>query len=361
MATTRREFIKSVSAGTMAAAIPGWANGQTQRKVSITNPWLADGSCMFTFVAKNKGYYQKRGLDVDISRGFGSVAAAQAIGSGKFEYGIAALPASLQQAAKGLPLVNLGALHYDSTMGVIVLADSPVKTLKDLEGRKLGSTVTSGEYPFLSLFLKNAGVDESKIQRVQFDPQVRDRALLTKDVDAITGFSGSILPGLVAQGVETRFFPYASRGVKLYGMSVMTQADRLQKDPALAQAITEATLEGMALTLRNPDEAIEAFLAENKEIGMTAQGKERIKIGCAMFGITAFAPESRKNGIGWYDPAAVKAQLDMVMNYVAAKEDKVPAVDSLYTNRYVGSVKLSDAEWAAADKRLSPYRKLLGL
>ena len=65
---------------------------------------------------------------------------------------------------------------------------------------------------------------------------VRDRALLTKDVDAITGFSGSILPGFVAQGVETRFFPYASHGVKLYGMSVITQLDRLQKDPALAQA-----------------------------------------------------------------------------------------------------------------------------
>src|SRR5687768_4962453 len=113
MATTRRAFLKSVSAGSVAAAIPGWANGQTQRKVSLTNPWLADGSCMFTFVAKNKGYYQKRGLDVDISRGFGSVAAAQAIGSGKFDFGVAALPAALQQSTKGLPLVNIGLVHYD--------------------------------------------------------------------------------------------------------------------------------------------------------------------------------------------------------------------------------------------------------
>jgi ABC-type nitrate/sulfonate/bicarbonate transport system substrate-binding protein len=361
MATTRRAFLKSVSAGSVAAAIPGWANGQTQRKVSLTNPWLADGSCMFTFVAKNKGYYQKRGLDVDISRGFGSVAAAQAIGSGKFDFGIAALPAALQQSTKGLPLVNIGLVHYDGAMGVITLADSPVKTLKDLEGRKLGSTVTSGEYPFLPLFLKNAGVDLAKVQRVQFDPQVRDRALLSKDVDAITGFSGSILPGFAAQGVETRFFPYASQKVKLYGMSIMTQADRLQKDPALAQAVTEATLEGMALTLRNPDEAIEAFLAENKEIGMTQQGKERIKIGCALFGLTMFVDEARKNGLGWYDPGAVKSQLDMIMNYVAAKEDKAPAVDSLYTNRFVGSVKLSNAEWAAAEKRFAPYRKLSGL
>src|SRR5476651_2793978 len=100
MATTRREFLKTVSAGTMAAAIPGFANGQTQRKVTLTNPWLADGSCMYTFVAKNKGYYQKRGLDVEISRGFGSVAAAQAVGSGKFDFGVVALPAAIQQATK---------------------------------------------------------------------------------------------------------------------------------------------------------------------------------------------------------------------------------------------------------------------
>src|SRR6185436_11687721 len=169
MPTSRREFLKTISAGTVASAIPGWANGQTQRKVTLSNPWLADGSCMFTFAAKNKGFYQKRGLDVEISRGFGSVAAAQAVGSGKFEFGVVALPAAIQQATKGLPLVNVGSVHYDGTMGVIVLADSPVKTLKDLEGRKLGSTVTSGEYPFLPLFLKNAGVDAAKIQRVQFD------------------------------------------------------------------------------------------------------------------------------------------------------------------------------------------------
>ncbi len=361
MSTTRREFIKSASAITAAAAIPGWANGQTQRKINLTNPWLPDGSCMFTFVAKNKGYYQKRGLDVEITRGFGSVAAAQAVGSGKFEYGVAALPAGIQQATKGLPLVNLGAVHYDGTMGVIVLGDSPIKTLKDLEGKKLGSTVTSGEYPFLVPFLKNAGVDISKIQRVQFDPQVRDRALLTKEVDAITGFAGSILPGFAAQGIETRLFPYSGQRVKLYGMSVITQLDRLQKEPAVAQAITEATLEGMALTLRSPDEALDAFLAENKEISMTAQGRERMRIGMAIFALTMFVDEARKHGIGWFDPAAVKSQVDMVMTFLAAKEDKAPPLDAIYTNRFAGTVKLSDAEWANAEKTYAKYRPLLGL
>jgi ABC-type nitrate/sulfonate/bicarbonate transport system substrate-binding protein len=361
MTTNRRQFLQSASAVTVASAIPGWANGQTQRKVTLTNPWLPDGSCMFTFVAKNRGYYQKRGLDVEISRGFGSVAAAQAVGSGKFDFGVAALPAGIQQVTKGLPIVHLGSAHYDGTMGVIVLADSPIKSLKDLEGRKLGSTVTSGEYPFLPLFLKNAGVDASKIQRVQFDPQVRDRALLTKEVDAITGFAGSILPNFAAANVETRFFPYSGHGVKLYGMSVMTQQERLQKEPEIARAITEATLEGMALTLRNPDEALEAFLAEHKEIAMTQQGRDRIRIGTALFGLTMFVNEARKNGIGWFDPAAVKSQVDMVMNFVAAKEDKAPNMETLYTNRFTGTVKLTDAEWAAADKRFAQYKRLLGL
>ncbi len=360
MTLTRRKFLKSASAVTAVGAIPGWANGQTQRKINMTNPWLPDGSCMFTFVAKNKGYYQKRGLDVEITRGYGSVAAAQAVGSGKFEYGVAALPAGIQQATKGLPLVNMGAVHYDSTMGVIVLADSPVRSLKDLEGRKLGSTVTSGEYPFLPPFLKNAGVDMAKVQRVQLDPQVRDRALLTKEVDAITGFAGSILPGFAAQGVETRLFPYSGQGVKLYGMSVVTQLDRLQKEPAIAQAITEATLEGMALTLRSPEEALDAFLAENKEISMTAQGRERMRIGMAIFAMTMFVDGPRKNGIGWFDPAAVKSQLDLIMNFLAAKEDKAPALDALYTNRFAGTVRLSDADWASADKYYAKYRKLMG-
>src|SRR3978361_2300006 len=55
------------------------------RKVRLTLPWVAEDSNAYAFVAKANGYWSDAGLDVEISRGYGSVAAAQAGGSGRCE------------------------------------------------------------------------------------------------------------------------------------------------------------------------------------------------------------------------------------------------------------------------------------
>jgi hypothetical protein len=47
-------------------------------------------------------------------------------------------------AITGLACPPLACCGYDATMGIGVLNDSPVKTPKDLEGRRMASTVTSG-------------------------------------------------------------------------------------------------------------------------------------------------------------------------------------------------------------------------
>ena len=146
------------------AVLTGTANTQERRKVSFSLPWLAEGSNTFVFVAKGKGFWDELGLDVQVTRGFGSVAAAQAVGAGQFQFGAAAASAGIQQAAKGLPVVAIGCAGYDATMGICVLKDSPIKTPKDLAGKKMGSTVNSGEFPFLPVFAQKAGLDLKAVE-----------------------------------------------------------------------------------------------------------------------------------------------------------------------------------------------------
>jgi NitT/TauT family transport system substrate-binding protein len=357
---SRRTVLAGGAATAGAAFVPKTIYAQSQRKVTFTQAWLPDGSNLFIYAGKQKGLYKSRGIDLEISRGYGSVAASQAVGTGKFDVGMAAVPVGIQQNAKNLPLVHFGAAHYDSTMGVAVLADLPIKTPKDLEGRKLGSTVTSGEYPFLPLWAKNAGLDLSKVQRVQLDAQVRNRALITKEVDAISAFAGSSIPSLAAQGIETRFFNYSRFNIPLYGLALMAKPEWIKADPGLAKAIAEASMESLAWALKEPDAALDAYAGEVKEVAMTASGREQAKIGFGMYAIASLGREAKERGLGWQDPAAMTQQTDLVMEYVAEKADKKPPVESLFTNDFVGNVKLSDAEWGAAERRFEPYRKYIG-
>jgi NitT/TauT family transport system substrate-binding protein len=137
---TRRRLLGAAAAALSGITCPRLVFAQTKRPVHFTLPWVAEGSNLFTFVAKGMGFWEKHGLDVDIARGSGSVAAAQAIGEGRFDFGMASPSAAILQAVKGLPMMALAACAYDATMGIGVMNDGPIKTPKDLEGRQMAST-----------------------------------------------------------------------------------------------------------------------------------------------------------------------------------------------------------------------------
>jgi hypothetical protein len=100
-------------------------------------------------MANAKGFMKKRGIEMSIARGFGSFASAQSISGGQFDCGLCAAPALTLSVAKGLPLIALATTDYDATMGVGVLADSPIQKPQDLAGKKIASVPTSAEFPFL--------------------------------------------------------------------------------------------------------------------------------------------------------------------------------------------------------------------
>src|SRR5581483_2896145 len=106
---SRRRFLETAGAGAAGLALgvtkPMLVYAQTKKTVKFTLPWVAEGSNLIAFVAKGTGLWDKHGIEVEIARGFGSVAAAQAIGAGQFEFGLSAAPAGIMQAAKGLPVM----------------------------------------------------------------------------------------------------------------------------------------------------------------------------------------------------------------------------------------------------------------
>ena len=77
---TRRRLLAGVAA--LASGLPTALAGSRARAatpVKLTLPWIANGSNYWPVIGKKLGYFSKRGIDVDVARGFGSVAAAQAL------------------------------------------------------------------------------------------------------------------------------------------------------------------------------------------------------------------------------------------------------------------------------------------
>jgi ABC-type nitrate/sulfonate/bicarbonate transport system substrate-binding protein len=360
----RRSFLKTsagaLTTGAVAGGLAAPAIGQGLTKVRMTLPWLPQGAQLYPFVARNKGFWRSRGLDVEIARGFGSGAAIQALTQGQFDLGMVAVPTVVLSNARGLETVGMGIAGYDVTMGIMVLEDGPIKTIKDLEGRRIGSVPTSVEVPYVKPFLERSGVDPAKVTTVQLAANVHETSLINKQVDAISAVATSNMPNLVAQGIKFRFFPFSAQGLRIYSNAFMATPQYLAANRQICQAWVEGMCDGIKFAMTNFDEAVETFLREVPEVRMAATGREFTRMGWGLTLATQFAPELTENGVGWFDPKSVANQIDLIMQFVATGADaKRPDVAKTWSTAFVGGVKMTSGEIAAAKNVAKPFAEML--
>lgn len=360
---SRRSLLKGAAAltvGTTAAQFATPSIAQGAKAVNFTLPWIANGSMLFAFVAKNQGFFKKRGIDISISRGFGSVAAAQAVGAGKFDYGYVFAGGNILGAARGLPLVVTGTIGYDATMGMVVRGDSSIKVPKDLEGKKIGTVPASAEAPYWPAYASSAGIDTSGITMVNMDARVIEQGVANKQVDAITAIGTSSVPVMLAMKQPVRFLPWSKAGVTLYAGQVVTTRDQLAKDKELSKAMTEALLEGLVFALKDPEAGLDIFMKEVPELAATKNGKENARISQKMMHYTVMSNEAQEHSIGYTDMAKAGNMIDLVMKFGAPKDATKPDVNALFTNDLVGSAKLTKEQWAQVKKNVAEYAGILG-
>lgn len=356
--TSRRGFLAGTAAASAALlAMPAVAE---PRNVKFTLAWLAQGNSVYVFVARAKGIMKARGIDFDIARGFGSVASSQAIATGQFDFGIVAVPPLILSVAKNLPLIALATCDYDSTMGVGVLDDSPILKPTDLAGKKVASVPTSGEFPFFPAYAEKVGLDAKSIEFVHVDNKVLERVLVEKQVDAITSFALGSASAMLSKGVPSRWMLYSTAGIRNDGQTITTQRKTLESDPDLCEAVVGGLLEALAFTLTNPQEALELFQKEVPEMALNPSSREFARIGLGMWQHGIDRPEAHEHGLGWGESAGYAETTDLVTHYLMEPGAKRPNPDAIFTNRFAGKIKLTEAGWASVRQRVAEFDKYLG-
>jgi NitT/TauT family transport system substrate-binding protein len=355
---SRRTVLSGVAAAGVATTLAKPALAQASRPVKFTLAWLAQGSSAFAYIGKEKGFFKQRGIDLQISRGFGSLAAAQSVAAGQFEFGHVFAAPLILMVAKGLPLKSIGTIDYDGMMGVGVLGDGPIKTAKELAGVKIGTVPASAESPFFPAFASKVGFDIKSVDLVSVDPKVIERVLIDKEVAAITGVASSSLPVLLSRKVPARWLLYSSVGMPTAGGNIVT-TPTIAKDAALCSAFMDAMMESVAFLVSNPQESADLFFKAVPEAALNADGKSFIEIGMGLHRFAIAKPPAIEHGLGWGDVKAYEGLTDLVMQYAASPDSKRPSVESWYTNDYAGHVKLTQAQWDKIVSEAQSYGRYL--
>jgi NitT/TauT family transport system substrate-binding protein len=146
---SRRRFLKktALAAGTLAVPVMPFSARAAGplKQVSMTLDWVFQGPNVGFMLAQDKGFYREAGLDVAIAPGKGSVSTAQLVANKATQIGFADGYVVGNGVAKGMGLRSVGSIFRRNPAAVMVLADSSIKTPKDLEGKSIAITAGSAQ------------------------------------------------------------------------------------------------------------------------------------------------------------------------------------------------------------------------
>jgi len=246
---------------TIVCALFVWAALVTcaeARKVTVAVPVL-DVTQSALFVARDQGYFQKEGLDVELILMRGGVA-NQALIGGNVEF--TTVPtAGLQAALQGAPLkVVLSTFHKP----MFWLYSRPqIRSVKELHNKKIAvSSLGAAGDSALRELIKKSGMDEHRDVAVLAIGTTATRlgALSTGVVDAaMMTFPHNITAAEAGFRELVSFI--ASDIIQLQG-AIVTRDALVSADPALAEKFLRATIKGIIYYSTNRSGAV-PILARN--------------------------------------------------------------------------------------------------
>jgi NitT/TauT family transport system substrate-binding protein len=332
MILTRRSVLASVAtlmAGSMAPRIASAATN-----VRFILDWAFQGQhAMFTLPVDD-GTYSKLGLDVTVDRGAGSGDTVIKVASGAYDMGIADIYSMIRFNGENPDHKLIAVMLVDdkSALAIEMKASSPIKSPKDLSGKKLAAPVGDASRQLFPLFASANKIDENSINWINVSPELREPLLIRGDADAITGHLTTVMLNFRNIGVnlaDIRTMPYIDFGVNLLGHAIIVKPDYAAKN---AQAVTDfirGSVHGYNRMIKDPDAAV-ASIKKRDPLTNADIEKERLKMSLDYRMITE---NVRTNGASYLDPKRLQSSLEQVAGPLGIKQ--VPAVSDVYTDRYL--------------------------
>jgi NitT/TauT family transport system substrate-binding protein len=349
---SRRRLIGAAGAA-LAAPLLTSRRGHAATKVAFALPWIPHGGYAFAFAAKKLGYWNDRGLDVQVDRGFGSGETCKRVALGQYDYGLADFATMVKMAGDGLPLTCIAMVDHVSQLGIISLKDSNIASPKDLEGKTMGTTAGSADYALWPGFVAATGIDASKVNINLVGPELRLRLLFERKIDAAGSVYGSDAPIFLARATPYNLMLHAKYGLEMYSNAIITRRDRVQSNPDQCHALVDGAMEALKLSFLDPDRTTDIHLDMVKEYEGATNDRAFVKYGVLINTATALAPYLEQTGLGHMEQRLVEATQEKITKYLGLKTPQDPA--ALYTNQFAGKVKLTPEEWRKVHASVKDY------
>ena len=274
--TTAAPPAPTTAAATTAAPTTTAANGVTTAGISAERcaankkagkitylsgfDFAATASIVEVVIAKEKGYFDKMCLDVEVTASFSTANyplvganAAQFASAGSF----AEMIGNVKDGAKFVAVAVDGKVGADA---LLVRAEGPVKTPADLKGRKIGvkGALPPAEVALLNKYGLKEGKDYDEVSLEGFDPKLH----WALPIDALPVYKSNEPGQLDAAGIKYTMFDPAKEGIPGDFGVIYTNAAFHAEHPTAVQDFLRAAMKGMADAQADPAAAVKLSFAK---------------------------------------------------------------------------------------------------
>ena len=239
------------------------------KKITFVLDWTPNTNHTGIYVAQEKGYFEEKGLEVEIVQP-PEDGAEVLVASGKAEFGVS-FQDSMGPALVGekpLPITAVAAIIQHNTSGIISRKGEGMDRPKGMEGHSYATWNGPIELATLRQVVEKDGGDFEKIKQIPSTVTDEVSALRTKSVDSIWIFYGWAGVKTELENLQTDYFAFADIDpvFDYYTPVIIAGNDFLKDKPETAKAFMKAVSKGYEFAIEHPEEAGEILCKANPEL-----------------------------------------------------------------------------------------------
>jgi NitT/TauT family transport system substrate-binding protein len=330
--TLGRSIVARSLIATAAIAALGIAPADAQTaapvNVSMILNWIAGGDHAPYYYAQKMGWYKDAGINLTLEQGKGSVLAAQRVGAGIDTIGLADMATVMQAKGKGAPEPAVMAVYANFPEGFYFLKSSGIKSIKDIEGKKVGNPPADAGRALWIALAKINNLSPDGVTWVNVQPNAKLDALDSKSVDAVTEFYNFHHNYVKALGADFGYLAWKDFGMNPYGNSIVVNNDFLKANPDVIKKFVGVTQRAFAFCAATPAPCIHALVDANSGLDYDNELQNWYEVATLMTD-----PDFKSTALGWFNPGRMQSTYDIYSG--AFKFDAPFAVGSIYTNQFI--------------------------
>ncbi|WP_198305101.1 diguanylate cyclase [Arcobacter vandammei] len=239
-----------------------------KEKITLYPDWLDQFQFAGYYIAKEKGFYDDFGLDVEIQPFNQNINIVDKVLNNSATYGIGKSSLILEKY-NNKDLVFISSIFQESPLILLSLKNKSINNISDLKNKKIMITNDAIESATIkSILNSDKGFDISNIDIIKHSGNIED--LINNKVDVMACYLSNEPYTLSKKGIDFNYFSTNYLNLNFYEGIIFTSQTEVLSNPFRVQSFDKASLKGWEYAFENVEESakiiFEKYNSQNRTL-----------------------------------------------------------------------------------------------